>query len=69
MTKLTLVLFFSSALLTATHSSLEPHEILDSKGRLILQQGEEIASMKGQCKSLRISKNPPLVPRLKCRFS
>lgn len=69
MLKLAATLIFSAVLSTSAKPIFEQKSIVDSQGKLILLQGEESAAMSGQCKTLRVSKNPPLVPRLKCRFS
>lgn len=69
MLKLATTLFCCAILLTSTNSVFEQKSILDAQGKLILMQGNETAAMTGQCKSYRISKTPPLMPRPKCRFS
>jgi len=69
MVKLVTTLIFSAVLITSAKPIFEQKSIVDSHGKLILMQGEETAAMTGQCKSYKLSKNPPLVPRLKCRFS
>ena len=69
MLKLATTLFFSASLFTSTNPIFEQKSILDSQGKLMLQQVEHTAAMSGRCKSYKVSKTPPLVPRLKCRFS
>jgi hypothetical protein len=69
MLKLAASLIFSAVLITSAKPMFEQKSIVDSHGKLILMQGEESAAMTGQCKSYKVTKNPPLVPRLKCRFS
>lgn len=69
MLKIGLSFLFSLLLLVSTNPIQGPSALLDSQGNLNLQQPEEVSAMPAHCKSYRISKNPPLFPRLKCRFS
>lgn len=55
---------------TSVYSFETKSQVLDAHGKLILLKAEDVSlKMAPQCKSYRISKNPPLVPRLKCRVS
>lgn len=69
MLKLFTTVIFSMVLVLCANPLTEKSKILDSRGQLILMKGDDVSLMMGQCRSLRISKTPPLVPRLKCRFS
>ncbi|WP_413289750.1 hypothetical protein [Bdellovibrio sp. HCB337] len=69
MLKLVSTMIFSAMLVSTTNPISDKSNVLDQEGKLILMQSDAVAVMPGQCKSYRVSKNPPLVPRLKCRFS
>lgn len=70
MLKYVATLFICSLLATSAYSVQDTSRVLDEQGNLILMKADDVSlKMTGQCKSYRISKNPPLVPRMKCRFS
>lgn len=70
MLKYTATLFICTLLATSAYSVQDNTRVLDSQGELILMKADNVGlQMTDQCKSFRISKNPPLVPRLKCRWS
>lgn len=69
MMKLFTTMIFSAVLVSSTNPITEQSSVLDNEGKLILMKAEDVGLMTGQCKSFRVSKNPPLVPKLKCRFS
>lgn len=70
MLKYTATLFICTLLATSAYSIQDNNRVLDAQGKLILMKADDVAAkMSGQCKSFRVSKNPPLVPRLKCRWS
>lgn len=63
-------LFICSLLMASTSIAQDQNQILDAKGNLLLLKAENVGvQMTAQCKSFRVSKSPPLTPRLKCRFS
>jgi hypothetical protein len=56
--------------MTSATIAQDQNQILDAKGNLILMKADDVGlKMSSQCRSFRISKNPPLTPKLKCRFS
>lgn len=70
MFKYVATLFICSLLATSAYSIQDTSRVLDDQGNLILMKAEDVSlKMASQCKSYRISKNPPLIPRMKCRFS
>lgn len=70
MLKYTATLFICTLMSVSAYSVQNQSPVLDSQGRLILMKADSTALMMAeQCKSFKISKNPPLVPHLKCRFS
>lgn len=63
-------LFICTLLMTSATIAQDQNQILDAKGNLILMKADDVGlKMSSQCRSFRISKNPPLTPKLKCRFS
>lgn len=63
-------LFVCSLLSVSAGIQQNNNSIIDSHGNLKLMKAQEVGvQMVEQCKSFKIKKNPPLVPRLKCRFS
>jgi hypothetical protein len=70
MVKYTATLFICTLLATSAYSIQDGNRVLDSQGNLVLMKADNVGlQMTDQCKSFRISKNPPLMPRLKCRWS
>jgi len=70
MLKYTATLFICSILSVSAISLQNNNRVLDVQGNLILGTSSEVGlQMVEQCKSFKISKNPPLIPRLKCRWS
>ncbi len=70
MLKYTATLFICTLLATSAFSLHDNSRVLDAQGNLILMKADDVSlKMVGQCKSFRISKNPPIVPRMKCRWS
>lgn len=70
MLKYTATLFICTLLATSAYSLQDNNRVLDAQGNLILMKADDVSlKMTGTCKSFRVSKNPPIVPRMKCRFS
>lgn len=70
MIKLVTTMIFSAFLVTSANPLQTQSPIVDGQGQLILLKAEDIGlKMTGACKSFRISKNPPIIPNKKCRFS
>lgn len=70
MIKLVATMIISAFLMTSTNPLQAQSPVVDAQGQLILLKADEVGlKMTGACKSFKISKNPPIIPNKKCRFS
>ncbi len=70
MLKYYVTLFICSLLMASAFFAQGQNQLVDTKGNIVFMKAETLGlQMNTQCKSFRITRNPSLMPRLKCRFS